>query len=399
MSKSADEVLGRVRDILMDEGGIYWPVENLLEFLNDGQREIVNVRPDAMTVVVVAQLDPGDRQTIPTDGIRFVEMPRNLRALPRLSVHVESGNEGEGAVGTPGVGGNGGSIVHPEGNSGATNFTFTITRDLLGYGEGTTTVNYVVTGSGGNPANAADFVGGALPSGTITFAPDETSKTLTIAVQGDTDVEQDEGFTITLSSPTNGEIVVGTVTSTIKNDDTAPPPPPGGTGDPGDPMSLGADFLIATYYFTAENGTDLDTMSRINAPEGAATTSYIGYFMEDRTGHIPWMDWGGDNYGHGVEAIVIYAKTINDAYPGQDIDVELRCYWYGTPVDGNMSMVIDAYLGGTVSKVGYGFVNEGGTKVATITRSKHITTRYPAGGELVGIFRYNRQTQLFEWLP
>jgi hypothetical protein len=38
-----------------------------------------------------------------------------------------------------------------------------------------------VTGSGANPANAADF-GGTLPSGTVSFAAGETSKTITVNV-------------------------------------------------------------------------------------------------------------------------------------------------------------------------------------------------------------------------
>ncbi|MCL4206381.1 MAG: hypothetical protein KJ000_28200, partial [Pirellulaceae bacterium] len=106
----------------------------------------------------------------------------------------------------------------PEGNSGTTPFTFTVTR--AGLTTGTTIVDYTVTGSGASPANAADF-GGSLPSGQITFAPDETSKTLIINVSGDTLVESDEGFTVTLSDASGGALITTPAASgTIRNDDT-----------------------------------------------------------------------------------------------------------------------------------------------------------------------------------
>jgi hypothetical protein len=108
----------------------------------------------------------------------------------------------------------------PEGNAGSTAFTFTVTR--TGLTTGSTTVNYAVTGSGTSPANAADFVGGVLPSGSVTFAANETSKTIPISVNGDTTVEPDEGFTVTLSGATGGaQITTATATGTIQNDDTS----------------------------------------------------------------------------------------------------------------------------------------------------------------------------------
>jgi hypothetical protein len=84
----------------------------------------------------------------------------------------------------------------------------------------TTTVNWAVTGSGANPANAADF-GGTLPSGTLSFAAGETSKTMTVNVSGDTLAEPDEGFTVTLSGASGATITTATASGTIRNDDSA----------------------------------------------------------------------------------------------------------------------------------------------------------------------------------
>jgi lysophospholipase L1-like esterase len=102
------------------------------------------------------------------------------------------------------------------------NFVFTLSR--TGDTSGASSVNWAVTGSSGNPANAADFVGGVLPSGTINFAAGDTSKTITVQVANDSTVEPNEGFTVTLSSPTGASLGTATATGTIVNDDSAPLP-------------------------------------------------------------------------------------------------------------------------------------------------------------------------------
>jgi hypothetical protein len=110
------------------------------------------------------------------------------------------------------------AAVNNEGNSGATNFTFTVTRS--GAATGASSASWAVTGSGANSANTADFVGGVLPGGSVSFAAGETSKTITVGVQGDTAVEADEGFTVTLSSPTGAWLgSPAQASGTITNDD------------------------------------------------------------------------------------------------------------------------------------------------------------------------------------
>ncbi len=104
-----------------------------------------------------------------------------------------------------------------EGNTGLTAFTFTVTR--VGVTTNAASVKFVVTGSGLNPAIAADF-GIHVPTNTVSFVAGETSKVITINVKGDTLSEADEGFTVTLSSPSTGTtIVVLSAQGTIINDD------------------------------------------------------------------------------------------------------------------------------------------------------------------------------------
>jgi CSLREA domain-containing protein len=64
----------------------------------------------------------------------------------------------------------------------------------------------------------------AATSGTLTFAPGETTKTITVAVNGDVQPEPDETFFADLFSPTNTAIVKGQGTGTIVDDDAAKVP-------------------------------------------------------------------------------------------------------------------------------------------------------------------------------
>ena len=89
-------------------------------------------------------------------------------------------------------------------------------------GQGTT-VAWSATGTGTAPADAADFAGAALPAGTISFAPGQTSATITVPLAADTTPEPDEGFTVTLSGASPGAVIAGaTASATILNDDGPP---------------------------------------------------------------------------------------------------------------------------------------------------------------------------------
>ena len=107
-----------------------------------------------------------------------------------------------------------------EGDSGQVNIDVTLIRG--GNLEKFVVVDYVVAGGAANPANGADFVGGVFPEGSLTFAPGESTKVLSIGIQGDLLGELDESFRVTLSEATGGGII-GTVDRTILNDDAGLP--------------------------------------------------------------------------------------------------------------------------------------------------------------------------------
>ncbi len=107
--------------------------------------------------------------------------------------------------------------IREEGDSGIGAFVFEVTRS--GDTSGTASVSFAVTGSGVNPAGIDDFTSG-LPSGTLNFSDGQTSRTISINVKGDFDIEPDEGLTVTLSNPSvPATITVSTADGLIVNDD------------------------------------------------------------------------------------------------------------------------------------------------------------------------------------
>ncbi|KAA1260809.1 hypothetical protein LF1_33510 [Rubripirellula obstinata] len=107
--------------------------------------------------------------------------------------------------------------LKPEGDSGTTPFTFTVTRTGLTNAAGS--VSYSVTNT---DTNAADFSGST--SGTVNFLASETSQVVTIDVAGDTDAESSEDFEVVLSAPTAGATLgTAAATGTIIDDDTPLP--------------------------------------------------------------------------------------------------------------------------------------------------------------------------------
>ncbi|MEQ9121917.1 MAG: Calx-beta domain-containing protein, partial [Alphaproteobacteria bacterium] len=90
------------------------------------------------------------------------------------------------------------SIFRNEGNAGATVFEFEVQR--TGDLSAAVSFDFDVTGFGVRPANAADFFGGVLPSGTASFAAGEAIATVQIEVQGDEIIEDHEDFRFAISN-------------------------------------------------------------------------------------------------------------------------------------------------------------------------------------------------------
>ena len=104
-------------------------------------------------------------------------------------------------------------LTKNEGQKGTTTFTFIVT--LFGPSTKTVTVSYA-TANGTARTSDGDYT---AKSGTLTFKPGETSKTITISVRGDKKVEGHETFFVNLFSANGATIDDGQGVGTILNDD------------------------------------------------------------------------------------------------------------------------------------------------------------------------------------
>ena len=103
-------------------------------------------------------------------------------------------------------------LMLTEGNDGTTAFNFMVR--LSATSSLTVGVDYAT-------ANATATAGSDYQTntGTLTFNPGETSKTITVLVNGDTGNEINETFSVNLSNPINANILDGQGVGTIVNDD------------------------------------------------------------------------------------------------------------------------------------------------------------------------------------
>ena len=116
------------------------------------------------------------------------------------------------------------NVTVAEGNSGPVNATFNVSLSA----STTDPVMVDFTTYDGTAKAGSDY---EARSGTLTFAPGETSKTITVLVNGDTVPEADETFLLVLTDPVNATIANGQGTGTITNDD-GPLPTPTATATP-----------------------------------------------------------------------------------------------------------------------------------------------------------------------
>jgi len=108
-------------------------------------------------------------------------------------------------------------VTVAEGNSGTSDATFTVT--LSEPSSQTVTVDFAT--ADGTASAGSDYHSVA---GTLTFAPGDTSETVTVPVIGDTLDEPDETFFVNLSNPVNATIADDQGQGTIVNDEPLAPP-------------------------------------------------------------------------------------------------------------------------------------------------------------------------------
>ncbi len=207
-----------------------------------------------------------------------------------------------------------------EGGSGTAAFTFLVTRT------GSTFLGAVADwavgpGSLGGtvPAVAADFVGGVLPSGVVSFAEGQTSQTITVRVAGDAAVELNESFTVVLSNPAQA-VTIGTASATgLIWDDDAP-----GSGT----LSIARDAAqrgegpsgTTMFTFTVTRSGDLSRAAGVDWVVGAGSVpgtvpavagDFVGGVLP--RGHLHFAP-GQSLASVAVPVVGDLAQELNDAF-------------------------------------------------------------------------------------
>jgi hypothetical protein len=170
-----------------------------------------------------------------------------------------------------------GNVQQSEGNSGTTALIFEV--KLSGPSSQTVTVRAdTADGSAGAPG---DYT--AVVNQTVTFNPGQTSRTLSVQVKGDTDVEPDETFAVNLTNP-NGATCGGgdcQAQGTINNDDG----PGGGEEDPLPSVSIadasvqegqaGTKLLTFTISLSAVTNKNVEVDWVTGDDTAAAGSDYV----------------------------------------------------------------------------------------------------------------------------
>jgi len=71
-------LLTRIRNVLQDTTNVRWTDSELRDYINDAQREIVNLRPESSSTTANLALVAGTKQTLPTAGLRLINVVRNM---------------------------------------------------------------------------------------------------------------------------------------------------------------------------------------------------------------------------------------------------------------------------------------------------------------------------------
>lgn len=79
MAILVNDIISRVQSVLQDTTGVRWPQTELVLWINDAQREVALLKPDAMSNTAIATLDTGTKQSIPADGNRLLKVVRNMQ--------------------------------------------------------------------------------------------------------------------------------------------------------------------------------------------------------------------------------------------------------------------------------------------------------------------------------
>ncbi len=204
------------------------------------------------------------------------------------------------------------NTVVNEGDSGLTTATFHV--GLTVATAGPVSVDYAT--ADGSALDGSDYLG---TTGTLTFLPGETDKTVDVQVIGDTDYEPAEVFSLVLSNASGAPIDVTSAGCLIVNDDSAPTNVPAHESLPGATAVAYLDMDGETVSGTPWNGGNPIVAGGIAGTFSSAAMSDI------------WKRVAED-----FLPFEINVTTDESAYLAAPADRRIRCIitpdsaWYGT---------------------------------------------------------------------
>ena len=83
MALTAQSLILRAVTTLQDTTSIRWPANELVRYLNDGQRELAMLRPDALSANATVSLTAGAKQALPSNASKLIDVIRNTSGNKR----------------------------------------------------------------------------------------------------------------------------------------------------------------------------------------------------------------------------------------------------------------------------------------------------------------------------
>ena len=87
---TARDIIMRAQTALQDPDGVRWPAVELVQHLNDAQREVIRVRPDQKCTTTAVALASGYRHTIPAEAAALMDVPNNSTGRRRRISKVDT---------------------------------------------------------------------------------------------------------------------------------------------------------------------------------------------------------------------------------------------------------------------------------------------------------------------
>lgn len=119
-----------------------------------------------------------------------------------------------------------------------------------------------------------------------------------------------------------------------------------------------AKYAIISYYYTGNDGKDLDTVTAISNENWTLSRS-VGYGhsqeIKNSDNDTLLVKFGGDNQGGGAdqgstrfyESVFLDISKIKQILPNEDIEIVLYGTWYNTKLEGNIHITFTTYTADT----------------------------------------------------